>query len=152
MSHTATATPAKPATNGKGAGRPKGAQTKRIDTSGLDLSLITAPLTVTAAESAEAAPTRERERSAEQRAMDAVIPRIHKAWNDAGSPAAWAKLPKAKYPVAPDKADALRYLIRKAGEFHGVRIRFGDSGVRDANGNELVIFAVVNKRPRTVKK
>lgn len=118
------------------------------DASDLDLGALSNPQPVTD-ELAEAARP-QRVRSAQQQTIDNVVARLHQAWVQAGKPRDWVgekSIPKARYAMDPKKADTLRFLIRKAADFHKVRIRWG-SAVRDGHGNEVVVFGVVDKSAR----
>lgn len=130
-----------PAENPKRGRKPGSVAIKHDLDFGLDF--LAAPQLASETEVRQTAP--QRERSEVQRTMDAVIPKAHAAWIQAGKPSQWGKLPVVTYRVPPEKVDGLKYLVRRAADFHGVRARFG-SAARDASGMEIVAFAVMDKR------
>jgi hypothetical protein len=124
---------------------------KTYNTQVFTSDFLSNPLQATEDEIVRAAPTRER--SEQQKAVDKVIPQLHAAWVAAGKPTNWTKMRRviAKYPVAPENAAALKYLIRRAADLHGLRAKFG-SAVRTKDGKEIVAFAIMDKRPRETSK
>lgn len=151
-------TDSKPATDTKPAenapetaakpGRKPGQKAKEYDFSALSLEALSAPAAVTEELASKAAPTRTRDEK--QLVMDKVVKQVHADWIAAEKPAAWAKMPKAAYAVDPKAVEGLQYLINRAASFHGLAVRYG-SAVRDANGRQLVVFAVRDRHPREAK-
>ena len=109
----------------------------------LSLDFISKPQSVSDAEAAASAP--KRTRSEKQLAMDKIVERLHGDWIAKGKPAKWADLPKGRYPVPPHVVTDLRKLIDRSGDFLNLRIRYG-TPTRTADGREVVIFAVMDKR------
>lgn len=114
----------------------------------VDLGLIAAVQSVSEEVAAAARPARER--SDAQKAMDAVVTKLHKDWIEAGSPSEWKDIPKGRYHVDPEVASDLKFLISKAGDFLKVRIRYGKE-LRDANGKTVIVFGAVKKSTKTRK-
>lgn len=119
------------------------------DLSKLDVSMLAKPQAVSEQLAEAARPMRAR--SETQKVMDDIVRQAHDAWKSAGSPGEWDKIPKMRYHIPVDQASDLRLLIRKAADFHKVRARFGRAGVLDAEGNEVIVFGVVNKGKKTRK-
>jgi hypothetical protein len=152
-----SAKPGAPASNGNGTAKKAPA---------FDAAFLTSPI-VSADDSAikEAAQPKNK-RSDAQLALDGVTPQIHKAWVDAGKPAAFAKIPTVSYPVAPEGVTKLKGMIRKAAEQNETRARFGSEvtvtpeivakspKLTDAHlGLVLVTFGVMDKsKPKTDTK
>jgi hypothetical protein len=137
--------------------------TPKRDTSSFDVAFLAAPRAVSEEEAKAAAPTHARDER--QKAVDKVVAALHTQWIDAGKPGAWLKVPKAKYPVPPEKASDLRYLVRRAADHLNVRPRWGDPArcnptkchvcltlpENERGGHELVVFGVVDKRTKDDK-
>jgi hypothetical protein len=142
-------------------GRKPGTQVKRPDTSGFNLDAIAGAVAAPAQIRTAAAP--KIERKPEQMAMDKVAARAHASWVGAGRPAAWEKMPVITYFLDPTQVEGYKYLIRRAVDFHGTRVRFGaparvtkklihEAGLQpEFEGREILAWAVLDKRPRTVK-
>ena len=139
--------PAKTAQS-KTAGRKPGTPSRTYDLTGLELETISAPRPVSPEVAAKLSPANSR--SPQQSAMDAVVAGKYEEWKTAGSPTDWRAMPKAMYAVEPRLAEGLKYLVRRAADFHKVAVRFGRTG-HDAEGRELVVFAVRARRPKSVK-
>jgi hypothetical protein len=111
-----------------------------------------------------------RERSDQQKAMDAVATRAYEAWVKAEKPGTWGKMPVVTYFLDAEELPKFRYLIRRACEFvepvegsPGVRVRFGNEftlredmaakiGKPDFAGKTVLAWAAVDKRPRETEK
>lgn len=142
---TAAKTPVPTASDATKPGRKPGQKAKEYDFSALSVDLLASPAAVPAQVGAAAAPARVRDER--QQAMDKVVKQLHNDWIAADRPAAWSAQPKTMYAVDPKAVEGLKYLIDRAGSYHGVAIRYGKP-VRDQNGRELVVFAVKDRRPR----
>jgi hypothetical protein len=114
----------------------KKARAKAPDTSGItadginSASLASLPDLVAAA-----APVRER--SDEQKLMDAVAAKAYKVWLDAKRPSVWQKMPVITYFLDDGEVAAYRYLIRRA--CANVEPEKGASGVRVRFGKEFTL-------------
>jgi hypothetical protein len=96
-------------------GQPKAEDAPKAAKIELSLDAIAAPYAVAAVESERTAP--KHARNPMQQAMDAITLAVHQRWVDAGRPGAWLKMPKAKYAVPPEAAEAWRKLITNSGTF-----------------------------------
>jgi hypothetical protein len=137
----ATVSPAKPTTRGRKAGAPA----KEYNLNGLSADFLSQPMAVDATIASQTAPMRARD--AAQVAMDGVVAKLHEDWVAKGSSNKWSQMPKARYHVAPEVAEGLRMMIKRAANFHGYSVKFGNA-VRDTNGREVVVFAVRSQRVR----
>lgn len=129
-------------------GRKTGQKAKEYDFTGLTLDLLASPMVVTEELSKKAAPARARDER--QLKIDAVVKHLHNQWIGKDKPSAWAEMPKGAYPTDPKAVEGLKYLIDRAASFHGVAVRYGKP-VRDAQGREIVTFAVRDRRERPAK-
>lgn len=105
-----------PESNGNGT--PKKAPT-------FDAAFLTSPIVSADDKTIKELSQPKNKRSDAQIALDGVTPQIHKAWVDAGKPAAFAKIPTVSYPVDPAGVTKLKGMIRKAAEINETRARFG---------------------------
>lgn len=127
-------------------GRPAG-QPKEYNFDGLSAEMLSKPLEVDDRMASQFAPSRARDDR--QIAMDGTVKRLHEAWLKAGSPTKWVAMPKARYHIPPAAEEGLRFLVRRAADFHGVAIKWGGQGgtkVRDGNGNVVLVFAIRDRR------
>jgi hypothetical protein len=104
---------------------------KAPDTSAVSLDAINGASLAVPDLVAAAAPVRER--TDQQKTMDAVAAKAYAEWVKADKPSAWAKMPVVTYFLDEDELSAYRYLIRRACEIvepvdgaTGVRVRFGN--------------------------
>ena len=105
--------------------RAKAPDTSNVSLNAINGAALAAPDLVSAS-----APTRER--TDQQKAMDAVAVKAYDAWVKAERPSLWQKMPVVTYFLDPDEVAPYRYLIRRAcaivepsdGSI-GVRVRFG---------------------------
>lgn len=105
-----------PESNGNGAAKKAPA---------FDAAFLTSPIVSADDKTIKELSQPKNKRSDAQVALDGVTPQIHKAWIDAGKPAAFAKIPTVSYPVAPEGVTKLKGMIRKAAELNETRARFG---------------------------
>jgi hypothetical protein len=131
-------------------GKPRQVQRKHVDASKLNLDVLDKVQTPTQELSAVVAPTRERERSAEQLRVDAYVRAAHSDWIKVGRPTNWAKIPQSAMrvlPVPPEHVTEYKTLVNRAAAFEGVTIRWGAKVPTDkASGRKLLIFVVVDRR------
>lgn len=145
----ATKAPQTPAANKPNKpGRKPGQKPREWDYSGLDATFLADAHGVTAELASLAAPMRARDER--QVAMDKVVATLHAEWLAAGKPERWSQMPKRSYHVAPQVADTVRMLVRRAASFLGLSAKFGKP-VRDREGREIVVFAVRDMRVRATK-
>lgn len=117
----------------------KATRAKTPDTSGITAEAINAAALAVPDLVAAAAPVRER--SAEQKLMDAVAAKAYQAWLDAKKPSVWQKMPVVTYFLDEGEVAAYRYLIRRACGI--VEPAEGASGVRVRFGNEFTLSAAM---------
>lgn len=138
------------------------ARRKVPDTSGLTVEAINAATLAFPDLVAASAPVRER--SEQQKWMDAVAVKAYEAWVTAGKPSMWQKIPVITYFVSDDDLPKYKYLIRRAcsivepaGDSPGVRVRFGNEFTLseamatkmerpDLAGTTVLAWAAVDKR------
>src|SRR5260370_6045495 len=87
--------------------RAKAPDTSKITAEGINAAALAVPDLITASQPV-------RERSAEQKAMDAVAVKAYDAWVAAKRPAVWQKMPVVTYFLDDSEVAAYRYLIRRA--------------------------------------
>lgn len=126
-------------------GRKPGQKAKTYDLDKLSMDVLNAPQAVDETLAARVAPQRARDEK--QVAIDNVVKRVHSDWLRASKPGKWAQMPKVRYNLHPSTVEGFKYLVRRAADYHGVAIKWGTS-VRDQHGNEVVVFAVRDRRPR----
>jgi len=145
---TAVKPPAAPETGSK-PGRKPGQKAREYDFTGITLDSIAAPRAVTPEMKSRTAPSRSRDER--QIKMDEIVRKTHAAWVSAGKPTKWAQMPAVQYNVAPAAEEAFSYLVRRAAEFLGLAIKWGNpSGtkINDEDGNVVLVFAVRDRRTR----
>lgn len=121
--------------------RAKAPDTSKVTLDAINAAALAAPDLVTAS-----APTRER--STEQKAMDAVAEKAYAAWLKADKPTVWGKMPVINYFLTDEEVAPYRYLIRRACSI--VEPAEGSPGVRVRFGNEFTLsetMAAKIKRP-----
>jgi hypothetical protein len=163
-----TETQNRPASAQSGAPATNGQTTPETTPAPFDVSFLSAPVVTAQATSVKTLAQPKNKRSEAQMALDKITPQVHKAWVDAGKPAAFLKLPTLSYPVDPERATKLKGMIRKAAEFNGdsgtpTRARFGADvtitpeivadpaikGLTEAHvGLTLVTFGIMDKSQR----
>jgi hypothetical protein len=104
-------------------GKPRVFPQATAEVDALSLDMLAAPEEVPAELVSKSAPARARDEK--QQTMDRLVADLHKAWTDAGSPAAWDKMPKKSYAVPASTVDGLKKLINRAADYHGIAVRFG---------------------------
>lgn len=129
--------------------------TKR-DLTGLDETMLEmrAP---TAQISESTAPARARD--PRQQAIDKAVADLHTKWKNGSKERQWAKIPateKGMYLVPPNRAELVRAMVRSAGEFHKLSIRFGtparvgprlpDGKPNPDAGKEIIVFVAITRR------
>lgn len=132
---------------------------EKKDTSMFDLGDLEAVAVPTAAIDQKTAPTRTRD--PRQQVIDKVVTGKHEQWVAAGKPTQWSKIPtevKGMYVQAPDRAGIIRAMLRSAGEFHKLRVKFGSparvaptlpSGEPNPDaGKEIIVFAIMDRNTR----
>lgn len=86
-------------------------------------------------------------RDDQQKAVDAIVEQTYELWKSNGrpDPTKWVDLAGSamSLEVKEDEVDTLIWLIRKAGLYYQVRIRFGDVKKRD--GNAVVVFVATDR-------
>lgn len=150
-------TPASEKAEGVKATRSKAPDTSKVTLDAIGRASLAAPDLITAS-----APTRER--SVEQKAMDAVAEKAYAAWLKADKPTVWGKMPVITYFLTDEEVAPYRYLIRRACSIvepaegsPGVRVRFGNEftlsetmaekiGRPDDAGKTVLSWAAVDKR------
>jgi hypothetical protein len=146
-----------PAANGNG--------TAKKTPVSFDAAFLTSPIVSADDTAIKEAAQPKNKRSDAQLALDGVTPQIHKAWIDAGKPAAFAKIPTVSYPVDPAGVTKLKGMIRKAAEQNETRARFGSEvtvtpemvtkspKLTDAHlGLVLVTFGIVDRSKGKAEK
>jgi hypothetical protein len=83
-------------------------------------------------------------RSKEQLIIDQLVKQAHDKWVAAGRPKAFAKSPGGQVTVPAEQQIVVERAIRKAGTYHDLSIRFGDSDPDD-NGNVTIVFRVSDR-------
>jgi hypothetical protein len=124
-------------------GRKPGTPPKVYNLEGLDVDLLSQPQEVPDALSSLTAPVRARDER--QGAMDKVVKAKYDEWVAAGRPSRWPLMPKARYHVPPQAVEGLQMLVRRAADFYGCSVKWG-SPARDAEGRQIVVFAVKDRR------
>jgi hypothetical protein len=108
-----------------------------LDLGGLVVKTVTDPQEM-------AKKRRVRERSPEQKRLDAMVEAAWQAWKDKGQPTEWPKMPGVSVTIPEAKHETLLAGIRKAGQFYDLRVRFGRP-IKDGSGNVEVVFVVTDK-------
>jgi hypothetical protein len=116
---------------------------KAPDTSTVSLDAINAAVLAAPDLVAATAPTRER--SEQQKSMDAVAVKAYDAWIKAGRPSQWKDVPVVTYFLADEDVPKYRYLIRRACDI--VEPSGGSIGVRVRFGNEFTLSEAMANRP-----
>lgn len=150
QTQTPPAAPAKatPATPPKAAPAAPKAETKpeekrtrkplELDLSGLVVEAVT--------DRQEMAKARQvRERTPEQKRLDAMVEAAWKAWEEAGKPTDWPKMPGVRLTISEAKHESLVAGIRKAGQFWDLKVRFGRP-IKDGNGNVQIVFVAMTRK------
>lgn len=88
-----------------------------------------------------------RERSEEQKAVDAAVKDIAYDNINAGLPKQFRDMPVLKYTLPAAQAETVKFMIQKAGNFLNCKIKFGRAAW-DENGNEVVTFAAIPRDPK----
>lgn len=135
-------------------------QTVKRDLTTVDVASLCAVQAPPEAINQKTAPARTR--SDRQQAVDAVVAAKHKEWVAAEKPTQWLKIPrevKGMYVQAPDRAELVRFMLRSAADFHGLRVKFGtparvaatlpDGKPNPDAGKEIIVFAVMDKTQKT---
>lgn len=135
---------------------------KAPDTSNVSLDSINAATLAVADLVNASAPMRER--SEQQKAMDAVAVKAYNEWVKADRPSVWQKMPVVTYFLSTEDVPKYRYLIRRACSivepvegYPSVRVRFGNEftlsetmagkiGRPDDAGKTVLAWAAVEKR------
>jgi hypothetical protein len=104
-------------------GKPRVSAPATVDVEALSLDLLNAPEDVPAELVKKTAPARARDEK--QQAMDRVVSELHQEWIDAGSPSDWDRMPKKSYPIPASAVEGLKKLVTRAGDFHGLAIKWG---------------------------
>jgi hypothetical protein len=86
-----------------------------------------------------------RERSEEQKAVDATVKDIAIEYLDAGSPKDFRDMPVVSYTLPPDQAATVRFMIGKACNLLNCKPKFGRQAWDD--GNEVVSFCAIPREP-----
>lgn len=136
---SAPATPAPaPATQASKRGPKPGQERKPLELvlDGLEVATVTDPQEMAKAR-------RTRDRSPEQKRLDAMVENAWKAWKDAGQPTEWPRMPGVKVRIGESQFETLQAGIRKAGQFYDLKVRFGK--VSTVNGVCEVVFVVTDR-------
>lgn len=97
------------------------------------------PVKVTKEEKVQVLPGRER--SEEQKAVDAAVKDLAYDYLNAGAPKAFRDMPILKYTLPTAQAETVRFMIQKAGNLLNCKIKFGRPAWDE--GNEVVTFAAI---------
>lgn len=84
------------------------------------------------------------ERSKAQKMIDQIVKEAHAEWVAVGAPQDWLQMPGRVLPYKNEgERETLMFMIRKAGQHYGLKIRFGRDG--KVNGKNVVAFAVLSR-------
>jgi len=91
--------------------------------------------------------TSDRERKAQQKAVDGLVQKAYDAWVKAGKPTEWAKMPGANVQLPATQLDTLKSAVYSAGQYLDLRVRFGNITIAERDGVEYadVVFTASDK-------
>lgn len=93
----------------------------------------------------EYVPLAGRDRDAQQVKVDAHVRQLHQDWIDAGKPVKATEGPRGRYLIPADQVDGVRILLRRAGDFTGLRVQVAPA-VKHISGNMSVQFRVTDRK------
>lgn len=120
----------------------------QIDTKGVTADMLETYEAVPSDEIVEA--VRETTRSAEQLIVDKHVKDSHESWVAAGKPKGFNDSPRKKYFTAPDQADAVRAMLRRAASLHGVHVRIAPPK-KHTDGRTMIYWVAVDVKPKPPK-
>lgn len=115
----------------------------------LDLSTIQAGR-LAREDMARVRPIKEGMRNETQRHYDKEVAEAHAAWVAAGRPDKWVDMPGMVNVVPVQHEDAVKAYVRKAGNYHSVKIRFGRT-MAHAEGYVTVTYVAIDRPVRDPK-
>lgn len=123
------------ATNKDGSPRKKAEPVQRTP---VDFSKLTVSAVTERTEMAKYRRTKT-ERDAEQKALDDLVVKAHKRWEESGRPDNWLQSPGLKLRIPTDQVDTLKFRLRKSALYYGMALRFGAT-VSSGDGFSEVVF------------
>jgi hypothetical protein len=88
-------------------------------------------------------------RSEDQQTIDRAAWKAYQAWlGTSDRPKEFNKMPRFRFIVPPDHADAVREMLKRAGTFHGINVRVAPTK-RHQDGSAIVYFAARAREKRS---
>ena len=115
-----------------------------LELSTMDASIVKAEVVATRKRTRN---TSDRERKAQQKAIDGLVQKAYDAYVKAGKPTDWVKMPGANVKLPATQLDTLKSAVYAAGQYLDLRVRFGNITIAEKDGVEYadVIFTASDK-------